>query len=84
MTADMIGESLPEGVEGLHFHALCESSAADLAKVLEAFESQFGRYLPQVRWVNMGGGHLMTREGYDVDGLVGFFRASNGVGLTFR
>lgn len=74
MTADMIGESLPEGVEGLHFHALCESSAADLEKVLEAFESQFGRYLPQVRWVNMGGGHLMTREGYDVDGLVGILQ----------
>lgn len=70
MTADMLGDSLPEGVEGLHFHALCESSAADLAKVLEAFESQFGRFLPALKWVNMGGGHLMTRAGYDVEGLI--------------
>lgn len=70
MTADMLGDSLPEGVEGLHFHALCESSAADLAKVLEAFESQFGRFLLSLKWVNMGGGHLMTRAGYDVEGLI--------------
>ena len=70
MTADMLGDSLPEGVEGLHFHALCESSAADLAKVLKAFESQFGRFLPALKWVNMGGGHLMTRAGYDVEGLI--------------
>ncbi len=74
MTADMLGDKLPEGVEGLHFHALCESSAADLAKVLEAFELQFGHLLPQVKWVNMGGGHLMTREGYDTDGLVAILK----------
>lgn len=75
VTADCIGERLPEGVEGLHFHALCESSAEDLVKVLEAFESQFGRYLGSVKWVNMGGGHLMTREGYNVDLLVDTLRA---------
>lgn len=74
MTPDMIGERLPEGVEGLHFHALCESSAEDLAKVLAAFEAQFGRYLNQVKWVNMGGGHLMTRAGYDTDLLVEILR----------
>ena len=62
-TAEQIGDSLPEGIEGLHFHALCESTSHDLEKVLEAFEKQFGKYLPQVKWVNMGGGHLMTREG---------------------
>lgn len=70
MTADILGEKLPVGIEGLHFHALCESSAQDLSIVLEAFETQFGKFLPQVKWVNMGGGHLMTREGYDVDQLV--------------
>ena len=47
----------------MHFHALCESTSHDLEKVLEAFEKQFGKYLPQVKWVNMGGGHLTTREG---------------------
>ena len=70
VTADMIGERLPEGLEGLHFHALCESSADDLERVLEAFEQQFGKYLNSVKWVNMGGGHLMTRQGYDTDKLV--------------
>lgn len=70
VTADMIGERLPAGVEGLHFHALCESSADDLAKVLEAFETQFGKYLPDIKWVNMGGGHLMTRMGYNTGQLI--------------
>lgn len=70
VTADMIGDRLPDGIEGLHFHQLCESTSYDLEKVLEAFELQFGKYLPDVKWVNMGGGHLMTREGYDVDHLV--------------
>lgn len=65
-----LADGLPEGIEGLHFHALCESSADDLAKVLEAFELKFGHLLPEIKWVNMGGGHLMTREGYDTDRLV--------------
>lgn len=70
VTAEQIGERLPDGVEGLHFHQLCESSSHDLEKVLDAFERQFGRYLPQVKWVNMGGGHLMTREGYNTEHLI--------------
>ncbi len=74
MTADQIGKRLPEGIEGLHFHALCESSSYDLERVLAAFEEQFGRFLPQVKWVNMGGGHLMTREGYDTDHLIRLLR----------
>lgn len=71
VTRDMIDGRLPEGIEGLHFHALCESSSSDLERVLMAFEEQFGEFLPQLKWVNMGGGHLMTREDYDVDHLVG-------------
>lgn len=70
VTADMIGDSLPEGIEGLHFHSLCESDSHALAKVLEAFEQQFGKYLNRVKWVNMGGGHLMTRKDYDVNHLI--------------
>lgn len=69
-----LAEGLPEGIEGLHFHALCESSAEDLQKVLKAFESQFGHLLPHVRWVNMGGGHLMTRKGYDTELLISIIR----------
>lgn len=71
VTAEQLGNTLPEGIEGLHFHSLCESSSYDLQRVLEAFEQQFGKFLPQVKWVNMGGGHLMTRESYDVQHLIG-------------
>lgn len=67
-------DGLPEGIEGLHFHALCESSSEDLQKVLEAFELQFGHLLPYVKWVNMGGGHLMTRAGYNIELLVEIIR----------
>ncbi|MDE6135065.1 MAG: carboxynorspermidine decarboxylase, partial [Muribaculaceae bacterium] len=70
VSAEALADGLPEGVEGLHFHALCESDAEDLAKVLDAFEAQFGHLLPDVKWVNMGGGHLMTRQGYNTDLLV--------------
>ena len=68
--ASALSDGVPAGVEGLHFHALCESSSYDLERVLEAFESQYGHLLPGLKWVNMGGGHLMTREGYDTDHLV--------------
>lgn len=68
-------EGLPEGVEGLHFHTLCESSSYDLEKTLQAFEQRFGHLLPQVKWVNMGGGHLMTRKGYDIQHLIQLLKA---------
>lgn len=70
ITSDKLPDRLPEGIEGLHFHTLCESSAQDLANTLQAVEQRFGRWLSQVRWLNMGGGHLMTRKGYDIDFLL--------------
>ncbi|RRD62778.1 carboxynorspermidine decarboxylase [Tannerella forsythia] len=70
ITSDKLPDRLPEGIEGLHFHTLCESSAQDLANTLQAVEQRFGRWLSQVRWLNMGGGHLMTRQGYDIDFLL--------------
>lgn len=70
VTREMLGDKLPKGIEGLHFHALCESGAEDLQRVLAAFEQQFGEFLSQLKWVNMGGGHLMTRKGYNVDLLI--------------
>lgn len=74
VNASDLPEKLPEGLDGFHFHALCESSSFDLEKVLEAFKMQFGKWLPGLKWLNMGGGHLMTREGYDVNHLVGLMK----------
>ncbi len=70
ITQDLLGDALPKEVEGLHFHSLCESTSYDLEKTLFAFEQKFGRYFHQIKWVNMGGGHLMTKEGYDVPHLI--------------
>lgn len=71
VTADQLtAAGLPPGIDGFHFHALCESSSFDLEKVLQAFEEQFAQYLPALKWVNMGGGHLMTRQGYDTEHLI--------------
>ena len=57
-------------VDGLHFHCLCEQGVEELRKVLVGFEEKFGDLLPQMKWVNFGGGHHITRADYDVDGLV--------------
>lgn len=70
ITSAQFPDELPDGVEGLHFHVLCESTSYSLEKVLQNFEERFGRHLSKIKWVNMGGGHLMTREGYDTDHLV--------------
>lgn len=67
---DEFPDELPEGIEGIHFHVLCESDSYSLEKVLEKLEDKFGKYLHQVKWVNMGGGHLMTREGYNHEHLI--------------
>ncbi|MFA9392511.1 MAG: carboxynorspermidine decarboxylase [Prolixibacteraceae bacterium] len=69
--ADQLPDELPKGIEGLHFHTLCESKSYDLEKTLQAFENKFAKYFSQIKWVNMGGGHLMTHKDYDVDHLVG-------------
>ncbi len=74
VTSEALDDKLPDGVEGLHFHTLCESGPDDLHKTLDEVERRFGRFLPHVKWLNMGGGHLMTREGYDVDYLVALLR----------
>ena len=73
--SDLLGDTLPEGIEGLHFHTLCESTSYDLEKTLAVVEERFGRFLPHIKWLNMGGGHLMTRKGYDVDHLVHVLQA---------
>lgn len=59
-----------DGVTGLHFHTLCEQNSDDLATTLTAFEEKFGKYLNQMKWLNMGGGHHISREDYDVPKLI--------------
>jgi carboxynorspermidine decarboxylase len=61
---------LPDGIEGLHFHVLCESDSYSLERTLSSFEQLFGSYFHELKWVNFGGGHLMTRQGYDVEHLI--------------
>ncbi|MFC5408669.1 carboxynorspermidine decarboxylase [Larkinella bovis] len=70
VTRDLIGDRLPDGIEGIHFHTLCENDSYTLERTLEALESRFSDLLHQAKWVNMGGGHLMTREGYNTDHLI--------------
>jgi carboxynorspermidine decarboxylase len=62
------------GVEGLHFHTLCEQLFEPLERTARVFEEKFGQYLPGMKWLNLGGGHHITREGYDIDGLVELIR----------
>lgn len=63
-------KNLPQGIEGLHFHQLCESDSHDLEIVIESFEKQFGHLVDDLKWLNMGGGHLITRADYDRSYLV--------------
>lgn len=58
------------GIEGLHVHNLCECDSFALERTLAAVEQKFAKWLPQMKWLNLGGGHLMTRQGYDVDHLI--------------
>ncbi len=65
---------LLNGVEGLHFHTLCEQNADDLITTFAAFEEKFGAFLPQMKWLNLGGGHHITRDDYDVSALISLIR----------
>lgn len=84
---DDLKDGLPEGIEGLHFHVLFESDSYVLEKVLEVIEVKFGKYFPQLKWINMGGGHLITRKDYDVDHLIKIlkrFREKSGLHIILE
>ena len=74
MIREELGDKLPDGIEGLHFHTLCESSSLALENTLKRVEARFGDLLPQIRWLNMGGGHLITAADYDVEHLIGLLQ----------
>lgn len=73
VTRDQLS-NLPEGIEGLHFHTLCENDSHVLERTLIHVEEKFGDLLHQAKWLNMGGGHLMTKEGYDTAHLIGLIK----------
>ncbi|MCP5143715.1 MAG: carboxynorspermidine decarboxylase [Gammaproteobacteria bacterium] len=73
-----------QGISGLHFHTLCEQDLAPLQRTVAAFEERFGEFIPAMQWINFGGGHHITRDDYDVDGLIELlrnFRQRHGVEL---
>ena len=74
ITASELKNGLPEGIEGLHFHVLFENDSYVLEKVLGVVESKFGKLLPYLKWINMGGGHIMTRKDYNADHLIEILR----------
>ena len=70
VTADKLPEQLPADIEGFHCHCHCESGADVFQRTLGHIEEKFSRWFPQLKWINFGGGHLMTRKDYDVDLLI--------------
>ncbi len=70
VTADKLPDQLPEDIEGFHCHCHCESGADVFQRTLVHIEEKFSRWFPQLKWMNFGGGHLMTRKDYDIDLLI--------------
>ena len=73
--ASQLPDTLPAGVEGFHCHCHCESSAQALQNTLVHLEEKFSRWFSQIKWLNLGGGHLMTRKNYDVSLLIQILRS---------
>jgi len=67
---EFLNNTLPSNIEGFHFHALCEQNVDVLEKVLNKFEKNFSHYFKNLKWLNFGGGHHITRKDYDVDKLI--------------
>ena len=74
VTADLLPATLPAGIEGFHCHCHCESGSYELEHTLKHIEAKFSRWFSQIKWLNLGGGHLMTRKDYDTDHLVALLK----------
>ena len=74
VTADLLPDTLPAGIEGFHRHCHCESGSYELEHTLKHIEAKFSRWFSQIKWLNLGGGHLMTRKDYDTDHLVALLK----------
>lgn len=66
VTIENLPEKLPESITGLHFHTMCEQNADTLCRTLDVLEDKFGKYLHEISWINIGGGHHFTRNDYDL------------------
>ena len=75
VTREQFREERLEGIEGLHFHCLCEQDSDALEETLQAVEEQFSAFLPRMKWVNFGGGHHITKPGYDIARLIRLVKA---------
>ena len=87
ITAEQLGDGGPQGVEGFHFHTLFEADSFALERVLAVFLRKFGKFLPKLKWVNMGGGHLITKKNYDLDHLIKLvidFKRKHGVDVVLE
>lgn len=87
MTSHVMPEELPAQIEGLHVHVLCESDVDALEQLLLALETKFEKYLKRAQWLNLGGGHLVSREGYGIDKaveLLSKFRKKHGVHIILE
>ncbi len=78
VTADLLPSVLPAGIEGFHCHCHCESDSYALEHTLQHIEEKFGAWLPKIKWLNLGGGHLMTRKDYDVEHLIALLKGLRG------
>lgn len=70
ITLDNLEKESFEGIDGIHFHTMCEQNSGTLKRTLEVVDKKFSKYLKQVKWVNFGGGHHIAREDYDIDTLI--------------
>ncbi|MDD2476031.1 MAG: carboxynorspermidine decarboxylase [Dysgonamonadaceae bacterium] len=75
VTRKHIGDKLPQGINGLHLHNLCENNSYDLEKTLTVVEEKFGHLLNDIEWLNLGGGHLITDENYDIEHLINLLKS---------
>ena len=74
VSADKLPATLPADIEGFHCHCHCESGADVFQRTLVHIEDKFSKWFPQLKWINFGGGHLMTRDDYDVELLVSMLK----------
>jgi carboxynorspermidine decarboxylase len=85
--AEDLIDGLPEGIEGLHFHVLFESDSYALEKILQIVQEKFGRFFTKLKWINMGGGHLITGKNYDSVHLINIlkqFREKSGLHIILE